>query len=114
MSRGAGVMTRRQAADLEASLSRSHPLQAMPTTHAATAIQSSPNPARISEARFSANWKSWEAAIQVELLAMNELGVWTLMYLPPGGRKIKLKWLFLEKMNPDGTLNKYRAHLVPC
>ena len=113
VSRRVGVMTWRQAADLEASLGGSHPLQAMPTTHTATVIQSSPNPASISEARTSANWRSWEAAIQVDLSTMNELGVWTLMHLPPGGRKIKHKWVFLKKMNPDGTLDN-RARLVAC
>ena len=39
VSRRVGVMTWRQAADLEASLGGSHLLQAMPTTHVATVIE---------------------------------------------------------------------------
>ena len=95
VSRTVGVITRRQAANFEAILGGSHLLQAMPSTHVATLIKSSPNPASIFEARSSADWKSWEAAVQVELSAMNELGVWTLTHLPPRGQKIKHKWVFL-------------------
>ena len=33
---------------------------------------------------------------------------------PSGKRNIKYKWVFLKKMSPDGTLNKYRARLEAC
>ena len=114
VSRTVGVITRRQAANLEAILGGSHPSQAMPTTHVAIVVQASLKPASISKAQVSADWKSWDAAIEVELSTMNDLRVWTLTHLPPGARTIKHKWVFLKKMNLDGTLNKYRARLVAC
>ena len=86
----------------------------MPASQVALMVQSSPDPVSISEAQSGTEWKSKEAAIKVELSAMKELGVWTLAQLPPWGRKTKHKWVFLKKMNPDGTLNKYRASQVAC
>jgi len=33
---------------------------------------------------------------------------WTLVPRPPGARIITGKWVFKHKMNPDGTLERYK------
>ena len=75
ISRTASVITRRQAAQLEAIVGGSLPYQAMPASHEALMVQSSPDPVSKSEARSGTEWKSWEAAIKVELSLKKELGV---------------------------------------
>ena len=32
--------------------------------------------------------------------------------LPPGCTIVGCKWIFKKKLNPDGTINKYKAYLV--
>jgi len=37
---------------------------------------------------------------------------WTLVQRPPGARVITGKWVFKHKLNPDGTLERYKARWV--
>jgi hypothetical protein len=37
---------------------------------------------------------------------------WTLVPRPPGARIITEKWVFKHKLNPDGTLERYKARSV--
>ena len=45
---------------------------------------------------------------------MKDHCVWHVTWLPAGAKTIKHKWVFVKKMNPDGTLNKFKARLVAC
>ena len=45
---------------------------------------------------------------------MNDHCVWHVTWLPAGAKPIKHKWVFVKKMYPDGTLNKFKARLVAC
>ncbi|KAL0434110.1 UNVERIFIED_CONTAM: Retrovirus-related Pol polyprotein from transposon TNT 1-94 [Sesamum latifolium] len=39
-------------------------------------------------------------------------GTWVLVDLPPGCTTIGCKWIFKKKLNPDGSVDKFRARLV--
>ena len=37
---------------------------------------------------------------------------WELVNLPPGNKPIGCKWIFKRKLQTNGTIDKYKAHLV--
>lgn len=37
---------------------------------------------------------------------------WILVDLPQGSKPIRYKWIFKKRVKPDGTVKKYKAHLV--
>ena len=77
-------------------------------------IQSGPVSVTVAEARASPESAGWAAAINTELDAMDTLEVWHLAWLPKGSKVIRHKWVFVKKMNLDGTSNKFRARPVAC
>ncbi|RDX81179.1 hypothetical protein CR513_38175, partial [Mucuna pruriens] len=54
---------------------------------------------------------TWLTAMNHELDALHHNNTWTLTPLPRR-TPIGCKWLFCVKENPDGSVNKYKAHLV--
>jgi hypothetical protein len=38
---------------------------------------------------------------------------WEVIERPAGCKPIGCKWIFKKKMRPDGTIDKYKARLVP-
>ena len=68
----------------------------------------------MNEALSSPEWGYWQMAMSAELTATKNLKVFHLTKLPAGENVVKHKWVFVKKMNPDGSLNKYRARLVAC
>jgi len=55
---------------------------------------------------------SWVAAVLAEIKAHLENGTWELAQLPPGRRAIGSHWVFKVKQKPDGSINKYKGHIV--
>ncbi|XP_066351357.1 uncharacterized mitochondrial protein AtMg00820-like [Miscanthus floridulus] len=51
----------------------------------------------------------WYAAMKLEFDALQANKTWTLVPRPPGARVITGKWVFKHKMNPDGSLERYKA-----
>jgi histone deacetylase 1/2 len=50
--------------------------------------------------------------MQVEFDALVSNKTWSLVPRPPHARVITGKWVFKIKLNPDGTLERYKARWV--
>ncbi|GJZ93963.1 retrovirus-related pol polyprotein from transposon TNT 1-94 [Tanacetum coccineum] len=54
----------------------------------------------------------WKEAIQSEIDSIVHNNTWKLVDLPLGHKPIDHKWIFKKKLRLDGTIKKYKAHLV--
>lgn len=54
----------------------------------------------------------WYAAMKAEFDALQANQTWSLVPRPPGAHVITGKWVFKHKLNPDGTLERYKARWV--
>nr|GEV12219.1 hypothetical protein [Tanacetum cinerariifolium] len=54
----------------------------------------------------------WLNAMNVEIQSMRDNKVWDLVDHPPNGKTIGHKWLFKKKIDMDGLVHTYKAHLV--
>ena len=50
--------------------------------------------------------------MQEELDMIEKNGTWQLVDRPRNRKVIGVKWIFKTKLNPDGTICKYKARLV--
>jgi hypothetical protein len=76
------------------------------------AMSATLDPQTYQDAKESEESKEWHKAIQEEINALNKNHTWTLVDKIPAGRKtIKSRWVFKKKLNPDGTLDKFKARL---
>ncbi|MCI71258.1 hypothetical protein A2U01_0092521, partial [Trifolium medium] len=50
--------------------------------------------------------------MEEELKSIEKNQNWKLVALPDKKKKIDVKWVFIVKLNPDGTISKYKARLV--
>jgi len=55
---------------------------------------------------------TWRQAMQEEYDALVSNGTWTLVPRPAGANVITGKWIFKNKLNPDGTLERRKARWV--
>jgi hypothetical protein len=56
--------------------------------------------------------KKWKQAMIEELSAIEKNQTWEMVVLPAGKKAIAVKWVFKLKLNPDGSVAKYKARLV--
>ena len=54
----------------------------------------------------------WRSAIREEMDAMNGNGTWNLVHLPTGKKVIGCRWVFVVKVNLDGSVARLKARLV--
>jgi hypothetical protein len=54
----------------------------------------------------------WHAAMVLEFEALQKNRTWLLVNHPPDTHIITGKWVFKHKLNPDGTLERYKARWV--
>jgi hypothetical protein len=54
----------------------------------------------------------WCEAMSVELSALSSTGTWELVLLPRGKVPITCKWVYEIKTRSDGSIERYKAHLV--
>jgi hypothetical protein len=52
---------------------------------------------------------NWHAAMEHEFCALQSNRTWHLVDRPPGAHDISGKWVFKHKLNPDGSLERYKA-----
>ena len=72
----------------------------------------SDDPLTINEALQSPDRVEWQAAMAKELESLEANKTWTLVPLPMGRSPISCKWVLKKKLNPDGTVARYKARLV--
>ncbi|KAM7494813.1 hypothetical protein LguiB_029422 [Lonicera macranthoides] len=70
------------------------------------------DPCTIQEALSSLDADLWQEAINDEMDSLESNRTWHLVDLPPGCKTIGCKWILKKKLNPDGTVDKYKARLV--
>ena len=58
------------------------------------------------------NIKQWTNACEDEIDSICKTNTWTLVKNPAGVKIIGLKWVFKIKRNANGSINKFKAHLV--
>lgn len=76
-----------------------------------------PTPSSFQEAKASPFWKEWLAAMRTELTTLLSLDTWTyvpIVKVPQGRRVTKSRWVFKVKLNPDGTVERFKARFVVC
>lgn len=69
-------------------------------------------PRNYSAALSSVESQHWKTAIELELAALDEHGVFELTSLPPGAKALGSTWVFARKENADGSIERYKARLV--
>jgi hypothetical protein len=69
-------------------------------------------PRSVSEANRSEEATEWLEARMVELGRLEKLGCWELVDPPPGANILASLWRFTVKLNPDNTIDRYKARLV--
>lgn len=76
----------------------------------ATSLYEEQIPNSTKQALESENWK---AAMETEMKALMKSGTWEKCNLPPNKKPVGCRWLYTIKHNPDGTVARYKARLVP-
>nr|GEX10400.1 putative zinc finger, CCHC-type [Tanacetum cinerariifolium] len=51
-------------------------------------------------------------AMKDELNSISKNNVWELAELPKGAKPVECKWVYKTKLDPDGNVERYKAHLV--
>ena len=69
-------------------------------------------PLTFRQAMDSSESRHWKGAVKSEIDSIVSNGTWELVDLPPGCSTIGCKWIFKRKMNPDGSIDKYKARLL--
>ena len=54
----------------------------------------------------------WRSAMIEEMDALTDNGTWDLACLHAGKKAIGCRWVFMMKVNPDGSIIRLKAHLV--
>ena len=88
----------------QAGISKPNPKYALATTETISPIPRS--------VRAAVKDPCWYAAMKHEFDALQANRTWTLVPRPSGARVISGKWVFKHKLNPDGTLERYKARWV--
>ncbi|RDX86811.1 hypothetical protein CR513_31805, partial [Mucuna pruriens] len=70
------------------------------------------DPVSFSQALSCDNSEKWLDTMKEELKSMEHNGVWDLVELPKGCKRVNCKWVFKTKHDSHGNLKHYKAILV--
>lgn len=69
-------------------------------------------PETFKEAMESPDYEKWQEAMKSEIRSLKDNQTWDLVELPKGRKALPCKWVFKLKMNPDGSVERYKARMV--
>ncbi|GKC37896.1 retrotransposon protein, putative, ty1-copia subclass, partial [Tanacetum coccineum] len=69
-------------------------------------------PTSYKAAMLDSESNKWINAMNAEIQSMIDNMVWVLVDLPPNCKTVKSKWIFRKKIDMDGIVHTYKAHLV--
>src|SRR5260370_7152308 len=72
----------------------------------------SSDPTSLTEAQSRSNWPQWKGAMDREMVTLERAGTWQTVQRPHNKNVIGSKWVFHIKCKADGSVDKYKAHLV--
>ena len=62
--------------------------------------------------RYAQGVVEWEAAMNEEIEALHKNGTWNLVPKPKDAEIITCKWVYKLKKKENGSIDRYKAHLV--
>ncbi|GKD61441.1 retrotransposon protein, putative, ty1-copia subclass, partial [Tanacetum coccineum] len=68
-------------------------------------------PANYKVALSDPKFDKWLKSMNVEIQSMKDNEVWDLVDLSPNGKTAGSKWLFKKKIDMDGVIHTYKAHI---
>lgn len=77
-----------------------------------TAMKASLDPVSYEDAISRENSAQWKRAMDEEMTSLLKNQTWELEDLPTGEPVVSSKWIFKSKLQPDGTIKRYKARLV--
>jgi hypothetical protein len=63
----------------------------------------------VQDALFDSGWRQ---AMELEMKALPQNGMWELVPLPPAKKTVGCKWVYIVKFNPGGSVELLKARLV--
>jgi len=95
----------------------SHPLSSVlsyirfssPHLHYLMSLSTDFEPSSYQEAKHHV---CWQEAMKAEVEALELNHTWTIVNVPPNVKPIGCKWVYKIKRHPDGSVERYKAHLV--
>ena len=74
-----------------------------------TIMNDTSTPQTFEQAMLNPDAKKWEAAMSRESQSLQDAQSWTLVEKPAGRKIIGGRWVYTKKLNPDGSVNIYKA-----
>ena len=69
-------------------------------------------PTTVKEAIASKDKEKWKVAMEKEMESIQKNEVWDLVKLPEGRKAVGSKWVFKQKLDGDGVVERYKARIV--
>src|SRR6266702_393492 len=80
----------------------------------ATVNKAQDNPKTLSKVQSHTDWLKWQKVMDREIATLEEASTWTTVPRLANKNIIGSKWVFCIKCKANGTIEKYKVHLVAC